>query len=90
MKLMLKISLFTLTLQELKYKLWNSYILNSVDAEWKFSEAIIRTKRQLDTNRSLTVAETLTLSTGDLSFDPFTCTRLYVTMISTIGYIDVP
>ena len=42
---------------------------------------------KLDTNPRLTLAQTLTLSTGDRNFDHFTCRHRYVTMISTFGYI---
>ena len=45
---------------------------------------------ELDTNPSLSLARTLTLSTGERSFGHFTSSRCYDTTIVKIAYMNSP
>ena len=45
---------------------------------------------ELDTNSSLTLAETLTLSTGEPSFGHFSSSRCYGTTIFDFAYMNSP
>ena len=45
---------------------------------------------ELDINPSLTLARTLTLSIGERSFDHFTSSRCYDSMIDNFAYINSP
>ena len=45
---------------------------------------------ELDTNPSLTLARTLTLSTGERSFGHFTSSRCYDTTIVNFAYMNSP